>query len=72
MGPLPSLDQVQEVRKNVDLLQKSADLVHGSFDGLKPLGPRTDQIAFFPPFLLHCQRPLDSKKLILLSLFGTI
>ncbi|MBG08733.1 MAG: phenylacetic acid degradation bifunctional protein PaaZ [Halobacteriovoraceae bacterium] len=72
MGPLASLDQVEEVKRNVELLQKSADLVHGSFDGFKPLGQGAEQGAFFPPFLLHCQSPLDSKEAHAVEPFGPV
>ena len=62
MGPLSSLSQVDEVKKNVEYLQKSAKLVHGNFEGLSPLGNEIKGGAFFPPLLLHCENPLDSKE----------
>ncbi|MDC0254012.1 phenylacetic acid degradation bifunctional protein PaaZ [Bacteriovoracales bacterium] len=72
MGPLASLGQVDEVKRSVELLQKSANLVHGSFDGLSPLGNGTEGGAFFPPFLLHCENPLSSKGAHSIEPFGPV
>jgi oxepin-CoA hydrolase/3-oxo-5,6-dehydrosuberyl-CoA semialdehyde dehydrogenase len=72
MGPLSSLDQVDEVKKNVEYLQKSAKLVHGNFEGLSPLGNETKGGAFFPPLLLHCENPFDSKEVHTIEPFGPV
>ena len=51
MGPLAGRAQVGEVRKSVDAIAKSAELVYGTLDDFDVVGADRERGAFFPTLL---------------------
>jgi oxepin-CoA hydrolase/3-oxo-5,6-dehydrosuberyl-CoA semialdehyde dehydrogenase len=57
MGPLAGKAQVKEVRRSLDALLDSTELVHGGSDAYEIVGASADAGAFFPITLLYADRP---------------
>ena len=57
MGPLAGRAQVGEVRKSVDAIAKSAELVFGNIDDFSVVGADRDRGAFFPALLFYSNDP---------------
>ncbi|MGO1692894.1 MAG: phenylacetic acid degradation bifunctional protein PaaZ [Marinobacter sp.] len=57
MGALASLDQLEDVKANIQELQKTSELVFGGDGNFKPTGEGTDKGAFIEPHLLICRNP---------------
>ena len=57
MGPLAGRGQVGEVRKSVDAIAKSAELVFGNVDDFSVVGADRSRGAFFPALLFYSNDP---------------
>ncbi len=57
MGPLAGRGQVGEVRKSVDAIAKSAELVFGNLDDFSVVGADRARGAFFPALLFYSNDP---------------
>jgi oxepin-CoA hydrolase/3-oxo-5,6-dehydrosuberyl-CoA semialdehyde dehydrogenase len=57
MGPLAGRGQVGEVRKSVDAIAKSAELVFGNLDDFAVVGADRSRGAFFPALLFYSNDP---------------
>ena len=57
MGPLAGRAQVGEVRKSVDAIAKSAELVFGNVDNFSVVGADRARGAFFPALLFYSNDP---------------
>jgi oxepin-CoA hydrolase/3-oxo-5,6-dehydrosuberyl-CoA semialdehyde dehydrogenase len=57
MGPLAGRGQVGEVRKSVDAIAKSAELVFGNLDDFSVVGADRSRGAFFPALLFYSNDP---------------
>ena len=57
MGPLAGRGQVGEVRKSVDAIAKSAELVFGNVDDFDVVGADRARGAFFPALLFYSNDP---------------
>jgi oxepin-CoA hydrolase/3-oxo-5,6-dehydrosuberyl-CoA semialdehyde dehydrogenase len=72
MGPLASRGQVAEVTKSVEGLRKAAELAWGSLADFNVTGADKDKGAFFPPLLLHCDKPLAASAVHDIEAFGPV
>jgi oxepin-CoA hydrolase/3-oxo-5,6-dehydrosuberyl-CoA semialdehyde dehydrogenase len=57
MGALASIDQLEDVRANIQELLKTSEQVVGGDGSFKPTGEGTDKGAFIEPHLLLCRNP---------------
>ncbi len=57
MGALASMDQLADVRANIEELLKTSELVIGGDGSFKPVGQGTEKGAFIEPHLLLCRNP---------------
>jgi oxepin-CoA hydrolase/3-oxo-5,6-dehydrosuberyl-CoA semialdehyde dehydrogenase len=57
MGALASIDQLEDVKANIQELLKTSELVMGGDGSFKPTGEGTDKGAFIEPHLLLCRNP---------------
>src|SRR5215813_12083605 len=57
MGPLAGRGQVSEVRKSVDLIARSSELVFGNVDDFNVVGADRLHGAFFPALLFYAKDP---------------
>ncbi|EBA00198.1 phenylacetic acid degradation bifunctional protein PaaZ [Marinobacter sp. ELB17] len=57
MGALASMDQLEDVKANIQELLKTSELVIGGDGSFKPTGEGTDKGAFIEPHLLLCRNP---------------
>ncbi|GAB2724300.1 phenylacetic acid degradation bifunctional protein PaaZ [Halomonas garicola] len=57
MGALASLDQLEDVKTNIQELLKTSELVFGGDGSFQPTGEGTDKGAFIEPHLLLCRNP---------------
>jgi oxepin-CoA hydrolase/3-oxo-5,6-dehydrosuberyl-CoA semialdehyde dehydrogenase len=71
-GPLASRGQVEDVRRNVELLSRAAEPVFGDFDRFEVKGADARKGAFFPAMLLHCPNPLTRSEPHDIEAFGPV
>ena len=57
MGALASIDQLKDVKANIQELLKTSERVVGGDGSFKPTGEGTDKGAFIEPHLLLCRNP---------------
>ena len=57
MGALASIDQLEDVKANIQELLKTSELVLGGDGSFKPTGDGTEKGAFIEPHLLLCRNP---------------
>jgi oxepin-CoA hydrolase/3-oxo-5,6-dehydrosuberyl-CoA semialdehyde dehydrogenase len=57
MGPLAGRGQVGEVRKSVEAIARSAELVYGNIDDFNVVGADKERGAFFPALLFYAKDP---------------
>ena len=57
MGALASIDQLEDVKANIQELLKTSELIFGGEGNFKPTGDGTDKGAFIEPHLLLCRNP---------------
>ncbi|WP_417501821.1 phenylacetic acid degradation bifunctional protein PaaZ [Marinobacter sp.] len=57
MGALASIDQLEDVKANIQELLKTSELVVGGDGSFKPTGEGTEKGAFIEPHLLLCRNP---------------
>lgn len=57
MGALASIDQLEDVKANIQELLKTSELVFGGEGNFKPTGEGTEKGAFIEPHLLVCRNP---------------
>ncbi len=72
MGPLAGRSQVSEVRKSVDAIARSAELVHGNLDDFAVVGADRQRGAFFPPLLFYAREPLTAREAHDVEAFGPV
>jgi oxepin-CoA hydrolase / 3-oxo-5,6-dehydrosuberyl-CoA semialdehyde dehydrogenase len=72
MGPLAGRGQVAEVRKSVDALARSSELVYGSLDDFNVVGADRERGAFFPTLLFYSKDPFGSSEPHDIEAFGPV
>ena len=72
MGPLASRGQVTDVRRNVEAIARSAELVHGNLDDFAVVGADRQRGAFFPPLLFYAREPMTARAPHEVEAFGPV
>jgi oxepin-CoA hydrolase/3-oxo-5,6-dehydrosuberyl-CoA semialdehyde dehydrogenase len=72
MGPLVGKSQVEDVRKNVEALEKESELVFGGPDNFELASGDKSRGAFFPTTLLYCDSPLSAEAPHTIEAFGPV
>ena len=72
MGPLAGRAQVGEVRRSVDLLGRSAELVYGNVDEFAVVGADRNRGAFFPALLFYAKDPFAASEPHDVEAFGPV
>ncbi|MFI5230670.1 MAG: phenylacetic acid degradation bifunctional protein PaaZ, partial [Gemmatimonadales bacterium] len=72
MGPLAGRDQVREVRKSVDAIARSAELVYGNMDDFPVVGADRARGAFFPSLLFYARDPFGAHEPHDVEAFGPV
>jgi oxepin-CoA hydrolase/3-oxo-5,6-dehydrosuberyl-CoA semialdehyde dehydrogenase len=72
MGPLAGRTQVAEVRKSVDAIARSSELVFGNVDAYTLVGADRERGAFFPPLLFYSKDPFRSSEAHDVEAFGPV
>ncbi len=72
MGPLASIEQVQDIKAKVEKLRTSAELVFGNPEDFQVIGADKTKGAFFSPLLLHCSSPFKSDTVHDVEAFGPV
>ena len=72
MGPLAGRGQVNEVRRSVDLLARSAELVYGNLDDFPVVGADRARGAFFPALLFYARDPFAASEPHDVEAFGPV
>ncbi|MES2149019.1 MAG: phenylacetic acid degradation bifunctional protein PaaZ [Pseudomonadota bacterium] len=72
MGALASLDQQRDVAERVAMLARGNEIIIGSADGFKPVGPGTENGAFFAPTLLLCRDAMHNDAVHDVEAFGPV
>ena len=72
MGPLAGRDQVREVRKSVDAIARSAELVYGSLDDFSVVGADRARGAFSPTLLFYSKDPFTATEAHDIEAFGPV
>ncbi len=72
MGALATRLQVERVRENVELLQKSQKMVFGSLDTFDVQGGDKNKGAFFSPILFRNDQPFDKQDVHNIEAFGPV
>jgi len=72
MGALASIDQCNEVRERIGVLQDECSLVYGSPDSVDVFDADAKKGAFFSPILLQCEDPLNSRTPHSVEAFGPV
>jgi oxepin-CoA hydrolase/3-oxo-5,6-dehydrosuberyl-CoA semialdehyde dehydrogenase len=72
MGPLAGRGQVGEVRKSVDAIARSAELVYGNLDDFNVVGADRQRGAFFPTLLFYARQPFASSEPHDVEAFGPV
>jgi oxepin-CoA hydrolase/3-oxo-5,6-dehydrosuberyl-CoA semialdehyde dehydrogenase len=72
MGPLAGRSQVNEVRKSVDAIARSAELVFGNVDDFNVVGADRTRGAFFPALLFYAKDPFGASEPHDVEAFGPV
>jgi oxepin-CoA hydrolase / 3-oxo-5,6-dehydrosuberyl-CoA semialdehyde dehydrogenase len=72
MGPLAGRDQVREVRKSVDAIARSAELVYGNLNDFSVVGADRARGAFFPALLFYAKDPFGAREPHDVEAFGPV
>ena len=72
MGPLAGRAQVGEVRKSVEALARSSELVYGNLDDFNVVGADRDRGAFFPTLLFYAKDPFAASEPHDVEAFGPV
>jgi oxepin-CoA hydrolase/3-oxo-5,6-dehydrosuberyl-CoA semialdehyde dehydrogenase len=72
MGPLAGRGQVAEVRRSVDMLSRSAELVYGDLDDFSVVGADPTRGAFFPALLFYARDPFAASEPHDVEAFGPV
>jgi oxepin-CoA hydrolase/3-oxo-5,6-dehydrosuberyl-CoA semialdehyde dehydrogenase len=72
MGPLAGRGQVGEVRKSVDVIARSSELVYGNVDDFAVVGADRARGAFFPTLLFYSKDPFDTSEPHDIEAFGPV
>ena len=72
MGPLAGRGQVTEVRKSVDAIARSAELVFGDVDDFSVVGGDRARGAFFPALLFYAKDPFGASEPHDVEAFGPV
>ena len=72
MGPLAGRPQVDEVRKNVERIARSAERVYGSVDQVEVVGADAKRGAFFPTLLFYSKDPFGKREPHDVEAFGPV
>jgi oxepin-CoA hydrolase/3-oxo-5,6-dehydrosuberyl-CoA semialdehyde dehydrogenase len=72
MGPLAGRGQVSEVRKSVDLIARSSELVFGDVDDFNVVGADRMRGAFFPALLFYANDPFGASEPHDVEAFGPV
>ncbi|HET7374885.1 MAG TPA: phenylacetic acid degradation bifunctional protein PaaZ [Gemmatimonadaceae bacterium] len=72
MGPLAARGQVSEVRRSVDAIARSAELVYGKLDDFPVVGADRQRGAFFPALLFYAKDPFGASEPHDVEAFGPV
>ncbi len=72
MGPLAGRGQVGEVRKSVDAIARSSELVYGNLDDFNVVGADRQKGAFFPALLFYAKDPFGVSEPHDIEAFGPV
>jgi oxepin-CoA hydrolase / 3-oxo-5,6-dehydrosuberyl-CoA semialdehyde dehydrogenase len=72
MGALATKTQVERVRENVELLQKTQQIVYGSLDAINVVGADAKKGAFFSPIIFLNDAPLKKLDAHNIECFGPV
>ena len=72
MGALATKLQVERVRKNVELLMESQEMVYGSLNDFNTVGADKDKGAFFSPILFRNDQPFKKTAVHEIEAFGPV
>src|SRR5207248_2113907 len=72
MGPLAGRGQVGEVRKSVEAIARSSELVYGKLDDFNVVGADRQRGAFFPALLFYAKDPFASSEPHDIEAFGPV
>ncbi len=72
MGTLATLTQVERVRENVELLNKSQEIVFGDMDNFEVVGADKNKGAFFSPILFRNDDPFNKVDVHSIECFGPV
>ena len=72
MGPLASVEQVQEVKTRILELATEAEIVYGNVDNFEVIGGNKEKGAFFAPILMVNDNPFAKQKVHNIEAFGPI
>ncbi len=72
MGSLVGTDQREDVWESVNELAKTCEVVHGGERDFEVVGADAKAGAFFPPTLLHCDKPLATSAVHSVEAFGPV
>ena len=72
MGPLAGHAQVGEVRKSVERIARSAELVYGNMDQFDVVGADAKRGAFFPALLFYAKDPFSAAEPHDVEAFGPV
>ena len=70
MGSLAGMEQVEEVRANIEHLLESNKILYGSLDDVQPIGEGTENGAFFSPILMLNEKPFEQLAVHEIEAFG--
>ena len=72
MGPLAARGQVREVRRSVEAIARSAELVYGDLDDFNVVGADRTRGAFFPALLFYAKDPFGASEPHDVEAFGPV
>jgi len=72
MGALASKLQVERVKENVELLNKSQEIIFGSLSDFEVVGADKDKGAFFSPILFKNEDPFNNTDVHKIEAFGPV
>ena len=72
MGALASRDQREEVRRNVQQLLASSQIIYGSLDSVEVMDANAEKGAFLSPLLLRNDKPLHAEEVHNIECFGPV
>jgi oxepin-CoA hydrolase/3-oxo-5,6-dehydrosuberyl-CoA semialdehyde dehydrogenase len=71
-GALATRLQVERVKANVELLQKSQSIVYGDLENFSIQGGNKEKGAFFSPILFRNDNPFDQQDVHTIEAFGPV